>query len=248
MKQAHFRLYLIFTVTFLVMHFTGTMVSGLPYILNALITGATVFGALFLLLKWNGAGSVKKIISELGFRETGLKSILPGIILSAALVLSYLLLSLLLNAKLMLAKEWLLNLAGLFLTAGLTEEALFRGYLFGGLRRNMSFRKAVLISAICFTLAHLVMFTNMNWPVALLSTLLAVAVSVPLAFLFEKGNHTVWSPAIVHTAIRTVGLVVTVDQKHFMQFSMMWIAACMMLPYIVLMFYKEFRLIWIKRA
>lgn len=111
----------------------------------------------------------------------------------------------------------------------------------------MSFHKAVLISALCFTAAHLVMFTYMDWPLALLSTLLVVATSVPLAFLFEKGNNSVWSPAIVHTAIRTVGLVVTTDEKYFVQFSMIWIAACMILPYIVLIFYKDFRAIWTKR-
>jgi membrane protease YdiL (CAAX protease family) len=241
MNKQHVKLYSIFATAFLVMHFTGAMAAGLPYILNALITSVIVFGALLLLLKRNSKSSLNKIISETGLKKSSLKSISPGIIISIVLVLAYPLLSLLLNAKIMLAKNWLLNLAGLFLTGGLTEEMLFRGYLFGSLRRKISFRKAVLISAICFTLAHLVMFTYMDWPVALLSTLLAVATSVPLAFLFEKGNNTVWSPAIVHTAIRAIGLVVTVDEKYFMQFSMMWIAACMILPYIVLMFYEEFR-------
>lgn len=247
MNKQKAKLYLLFTTAFLVMHFTGAMVAGLPYIVNALITSITVFGAFLLLLKWNGKRSLNNIIIETGFKKSGLKSISPGIIISIVLILAYPLLSLLLNAKIMLAKNWLLNLAGLFLTAGLTEEMLFRGYLFGSLRRKLSFRKAVLISALCFTLAHLLMFTYMDWPVALLSTLLAVATSAPLAFLFEKGNNSVWSPAIVHTAIRTIGLVVTVDEKYFMQFSMIWIAACMMLPYIVLMFYNEFRSIWTKQ-
>ena len=147
-----------------------------------------------------------------------------------------------------LADNWQWNVIGLMFTGGIAEEMLFRGYLFGSLRKNMSFKKAVFISTICFALAHLVMFTYMDWPVALLSTILAVAISAPLAFLFERGNYTVWSPAIVHTAIRTIGLVITVDEKHFMQFSLMWITACMILPYIVLMFYKAFRAIWSKHA
>lgn len=247
MKNASAKLYVIFIVVFLVMHFTGAMVAGLPYFVNALITSATVFGAFLLLQQWNSKRSLNKIISETGFKKSGLKSILPGIIISTALILAYPLLGLLLKAEIMLAKNWLLNLSGLFLTAGLTEEMLFRGYLFGSLRRKISFRKAILTSALCFTLAHLLMFSYMDWPVALLSTLLAVAISAPLAFLFERGHNTVWSPAIVHTAIRTIGLVVTVDEKYFMQFSMMWIAACMILPYIVLIFYNEFRSIWTKQ-
>ncbi len=138
-------------------------------------------------------------------------------------------------------------MAGLFLTGGLTEEMLFTGYFFGSLRQKMRFGKAVFISAVFFALAHLVMFTYMDWRVAFLSTLLAVASSVLLAFLYEKGKSTVWSPAIVHTIIRTVGLVVTTGKQNFIQFSLVWIMACMVLPYIVLMFYGDFRMIWTKR-
>jgi membrane protease YdiL (CAAX protease family) len=227
------------------MHFTGMRVSGLPYIVNALIVSAIVLAILLLLLRIGG-DSFKKAFNSLGFGRTDFKRLLPGIVISVALLLMYLLLGFLLNAKVFLAKDWHLNLIGLFLTGGLTEEMLFRGYFFGSLRRKMSFRKASLISAIFFTLAHLVMFTYMDWPIALLSTLLAIATSVPFAFLYEKGNNTVWSPAIVHATIRTVGLVITTDENHFPQFSMLWIVSCMVLPYIVLMFYKDFRTIWAK--
>ncbi|MBL7702977.1 MAG: CPBP family intramembrane metalloprotease [Ferruginibacter sp.] len=191
---------------------------------------------------------IKTSFNDIGLRKTNLPGLVPGIFISAALLCAYPLLGVFLNIDITLADGWQLNIIGLMFTAGVAEEILFRGYLFGGLRRNMNFRKAAFISTICFALAHLVMFTYMDWPVALLSTLLAVATCIPLAFLFEKGNNTVWSPAIVHTAIRTVGLVVTTDEKHFMQFSMLWITACMILPYTVLILYKEFRTIWTKRS
>ena len=245
MGSNNLKLYLIFTLTFLVMHFTGMRVASLPYILNALIVSAIVVTTLLLLQRIGGT-SFKNAISSLGFGRTNFKNLLPGIVIAVALLLLYPILGYILNAKVFLAKDWHLNFIGLFLTGGLTEEMLFRGYFFGSLRRKMSFRKAVFISALFFTLAHLVMFTYMDWPIALLSTLLAVATSIPLAFLFEKGSNTVWSPAIVHTAIRTVGLVVTVDEKHFPQFSMLWIVGCMVLPYVVLLFYKEFKTILAK--
>ncbi len=231
---------------FLVMHFTGLIVAKLPYILNALITSITVVGLLFLILKWNDKSSLVSISNNLGFKKTSFKSIAPGIILSVALLLTYPLLSFLLNVKIYLAENWLLNLFGLFLTASLAEEMLFRGYLFGSLRREMNFRKAAFISAVWFTLAHLVMFSYMAWEVAFMSTLLAITTSIPLAFLYEKGNYTLWSPAIVHTVIRTIGLVVTSDEIYFMNFSLMWIAVILVLPYIVLLFYKDFRTIWSK--
>jgi membrane protease YdiL (CAAX protease family) len=211
------------------MHFTGVAVAELPYITNALIVSAIVLATLLLLQKWIGSSSFANSIRNLGFGKTDFKNLLPGIVISAALLLFYPLLGLILNAKLFLAKDWHLNFIGLFLTGGLTEEMLFRGYFFGSLRRKMSFRKAALISAVFFTLTHLVLFTYMDWPIALLSTLLAVASAVPFAFLFEKGNSTVWSPAIVHTTIRTVGLVVTTDET-FSAVSMLWIVAVLVYP------------------
>jgi membrane protease YdiL (CAAX protease family) len=244
MKKHNTRLHLIFISVFLVMHFTGVAVSGLPYVINGLITSAIVLAVLVLLLKWNSGNSLKDIIRSLGFQKTSVKSLLPGAIISVVLLLSYPLLGVLLNTKPILVKGWYLNLAGLFLTGGLTEEVLFRGYFFGSLRTATNFSKAAFISAAWFSLAHLVLFAYMDWPVALLSTLLAIASSIPLAFLYESGNRTVWSPALVHTTIRTVGLVVHTDDKHFLQFSLLWIAAAIALPYCVLLFYKDFRAIW----
>lgn len=228
------------------MHFTGVIVAKLPYILNALITSITVIGLLLLILKWDNKSSIISISNNLGFKKTNLKSIAPGIILSVALLLTYPLLSILLNVKIFLAEDWIYNLIGLSLTAGIAEEMLFRGYLFGTLRREMNFRKAAILSSVLFTLAHLVMFSYMAWEVALLSTLLAISTSIPFAFLFERGNNTLWSPAIVHTVIRTIGLVVTTDEIYFMKFSLLWITVILVLPYIVLLFYKDFRTIWSK--
>lgn len=237
--------YLSFVATFLVMHCAGKALMNLPYVFNAVVVFVAV---LFTILFFNILVYGKTIgtsISDIGLRKTNLSGLVPGIFVSAALLFAYPLLGILLNTNITLADGWQWNTIGLMFTAGLAEEVLFRGYLFGGLRREMSFRKAAIISTIWFAIAHLIMFTYMDWPVAMLSTLLAVATSIPLAFLFEKGNNTLWSPAIVHTAIRTVGLVATTDGKYFMRFSMLWIIVCMVLPYIILICYKEFRKIWV---
>lgn len=77
--------------------------------------------------------------------------------------------------------RWMLpNLTGICLTGGLMEEMFFRGFLFRHLRESMHFRKAVFVSAILFTAAHLLLFTYMDWAIALSSTLLAVFMSVGL--------------------------------------------------------------------
>lgn len=247
MSKQNAKLYLSFIAAFLVLHYTGEFLKKLPYIFNAAGVFVAVLLTVLLLNKLIHRKSIKASITDIGLRKTNLPGLAPGIFVSAALLCTYPLLGFLLNVPIILADNWQWNIIGLMFTAGMAEEILFRGYLFGGLRRKMSFRKAALISAFCFTAAHLIMFTYMDWPVALLSTLLAVATSVPLAFLFENGNNTVWSPAITHTAIRTVGLVVNTEEKYFMKFSLIWIVACMILPCIVLIFYKGFRAIWAKQ-
>ena len=64
---------------------------------------------------------------------------------------------------------------GLFAQAGIAEEILFRGYLFGRLRRGRSFWRAAWLSMIPFVGVHLLLFFTMPWPVALAALLLSVA-------------------------------------------------------------------------
>lgn len=238
------RLYFIFVIVFLAMHLTGSVMAEMRYICNALVTFSVVAISLILLDKWHSGNSMPKCMRNLGLHSASLISLLPGIYISLALLLSYPLLSLLLGAELRLHEDWLLNLAGLCLTAGLAEEMLFRGFLFRHLREQMTYKKAALVSLLIFSAAHLVMFTYMEWSIAFTSTLLAVFMSVPLAYLFEHGDNTVWAPAMVHTTVRTIGLVVTTSEEPFMPLALTWMAACMLVPYLVLLFYKDFRSVW----
>ena len=81
---------------------------------------------------------------------------------------------------------WLLP--GLFAQGGIAEETLFRGYLFGHLRRGRSFWRAASLSMLPFVAVHLLLFATMPWPVALAALLLSVVLSFPLAQLYELGG------------------------------------------------------------
>ena len=98
---------------------------------------------------------------------------------------------------------------GLFAQAGIAEEVLFRGYLFGHLRRGRSFWRAALLSMLPFVAVHLLLFATMPWPIAAAALLLAVIVAFPLARLYELGGATIWAPALLHFVIQgTVKIVV----------------------------------------
>lgn len=236
-------MYAVFIAAFLAMHAMSILTSGLPYILGAFITSGAVLGTLLILQRGVFAEPPGTVAESIGLKKTQFRDLLPGLAVSAALLLTYPLLGAGLNTKLALTENWPANLVGTFFTGGIAEEALFRGFLFGRLRRTMSFRRATLLSMLVFSLAHLLLFTYLDWPIALLSTLLAVVTSVPLAYLFERGDNTIWSPALVHTTIRTIGMVVTTDQ-HYMGLAGAWMISCMVVPYVVLVFTRDFREIW----
>lgn len=244
MRHSNFQLYSGFIAVFLIMHGTGVLVGQLPYLYNALITFSVVLLALLIVEKGYTGKSYRKIIENLGFHKTPFVHIVPGIIVSIALILLYPVFGYVLKTEIVLHESWLPNLAGICLTGGLMEEMFFRGFLFRHLREKMPFKKAVLVSTLLFSAAHLLLFTYMDWAIALSSTLLAVFLSVPLAWLFERGGNTVWSPALLHATIRTIGLVVTTSEEKFMPLALMWMLGGMVMPNLVLLFYKDFRNIW----
>ena len=235
------KLYTVFTAAFLVLHFAGLQVMHLPYILNALIVCSAMLLVLLIAGRWVYGYSAAATMHTVGLRKTGFQNMVPGLIITAVLIGMYPLLGYVLHARISLAANWQWNMIGLFLTGGIAEEILFRGFLFGGLRRTMRFKKAVLVSALLFTLVHLLLFLYFSWPVALLSTLLAAGLSLPFAYLYEKAEHTIWSAALVHAAIRTVGLVITTTGDEFPKLSAAWILVSLIIPYLVLLFYRSFR-------
>jgi membrane protease YdiL (CAAX protease family) len=122
-------------------------------------------------------------------------------------------------------------LPGLFAQAGIAEEVLFRGYLFGHLRRGRTFWRAAVLSTVPFVGVHLLLFATMPWPVALAALMLSVATSFPLARLFELGGFTIWAPAILHFVIQATVKVLAVGGSDAAGlFPFVWMAASAAVP------------------
>lgn len=127
---------------------------------------------------------------------------------------------------------WPWLLPGLFAQAGIAEEVLFRGYLFGHLRVGRTFWRAAAASMLPFVIVHLILFVSMPWPIALASVFLAMVISFPLAYLFEAGGNTVWAPALLHFVIQgTVKVLVFPDGAE--TFALVWIAASAVVPLLI---------------
>jgi membrane protease YdiL (CAAX protease family) len=130
--------------------------------------------------------------------------------------------------------SWLLLLPGLFAQAGIAEEVLFRGYLFGHLRKGRTFWHAASVSMLPFVAVHLILFLSMPWPIALASVLLAVVISFPLARLFELGGNTIWAPALLHFVIQATPKILVFPQGAE-SFALAWMVASATTPLLVVM-------------
>jgi membrane protease YdiL (CAAX protease family) len=126
---------------------------------------------------------------------------------------------------------WLMP--GLFAQAGIAEEVLFRGYLFGHLRRGRSFWRAALLSMFPFVAVHLLLFATMPWPIAAAALLLAVIVAFPLARLYELGGATIWAPALLHFVIQGTVKVVVFPEATSLRFAVLWMAISAVIPMLV---------------
>jgi membrane protease YdiL (CAAX protease family) len=111
------------------------------------------------------------------------------------------------------AAPWLL--LGIFAQGGIAEELVFRGYLFGRIRRTRPFWRAALISTIPFALVHLALFLTLPWAIALTALVMSVAMTFPLSWLYELGGRTIWAPAVLHTALQAVPKLITPDDATF---------------------------------
>jgi membrane protease YdiL (CAAX protease family) len=128
---------------------------------------------------------------------------------------------------------WLALLPGLFAQAGVAEEVLFRGYLFGHAREHRPFWPAVLFAMGPFVAVHLLLFLTLPWALALASVALAAATTPPLAYLYELGGRSIWPPALVHFVMQGAIKVVVVSGETGMRLPLIWMIGCATLPYLV---------------
>jgi membrane protease YdiL (CAAX protease family) len=130
---------------------------------------------------------------------------------------------------------WLWLLPGLFAQGGVAEEVLFRGFLFGRVRRGRSFWRATGLSMLPFVGVHLLLFATMPWPIALAALLLSVVLSIPFAHLYELGGATIWAPAILHFVVQGTIKVITFAGDDASSFPLVWMVASALLSMGVLM-------------
>lgn len=127
-------------------------------------------------------------------------------------------------------ESWGFLAIGLALQGGLSEELVFRGFLFRKLREGRTFWAAAWLSMVPFVLAHLYLFLLMDPMVATAATLTAVSTSFPMAKLFEIGGNAIWPPALVHFATHLIKLLI-LSETDFALAQLIWMGCVCVLPW-----------------
>ena len=174
-------------------------------------------------------------LRQLGYGFPGGRAIVVALIISGVMLLFFPVLSLASGARLSLNSDWALTLIGIIVLNGLAEETLFRGYVFSNLRQGSSFLRAGFISLLLFAAVHLYLFVGNPFIIGLAGTLVAVSAAFPMAYLFERGNSTIWAPVILHVATHTIRLV-AIPEALYMPAVVAWLVLQIFLPLLVFAF------------
>ncbi len=201
---------------------------------NALLISVCVLAAAVIVELVFFKSKFSELAKVLGLAKPGTKAMIASLVISLLLFLCYPLITVITGYEFMIPDNWFLLAIGVFVLHGIAEEVLYRGFLFRRLRGGRSFWNAAFIAVIFFTVAHIPILINQGLLVGGMAVLLAVVSSIPFSYLYEKGNNTVWAPAIVHAAIDTVIPILAagqMDEKATMAVTL-WMAASMIIPYL----------------
>ncbi len=227
-----FRLFVGLILIFALFHWTASVLGSdrgqFGILIGLLIVGATIAAKIFLFNR-----SFKQSVKEVGLTRPNGSGIFVAILICFLMLFTVFVFTFVTHSSFNFYPDWYLLVPGLFFQAGIAEETLFRGYLFGHIRQRYSFWKAAGIAAVPFILVHLIMFYSLPFAIALASILLAVVTSFPFARLFELGGNTIWAPAILHFEIQGAVKVIVPSGEPAQTFPLFWIAVCALIPLLV---------------
>ena len=224
-------------VLFLVLQLGATWLMGtFDPTVSALIASAAMLGAALLVEKLLFGRGPSAALAALGFGRPAPRALLVAAVVALIMLAVFLLFTRLAGVQVSLSGDWLWILLGAVALNGIAEEALFRGFVFGGLRRaGLTFRRSAAISMALFALVHLLLFLQAPFIVALLGTLVAVAAAFPMAYLFERGYNTLWAPALLHVAAHTVRWL-DIPEPNYMTAVSVWLVLQLAVPFLVFAF------------
>lgn len=198
---------------------------------HGLFVGALAVGTIALAERILFPQPSRAVPASLGFGRPSGRALALAVAIGAVMLLFFPLFGRAAGTQVQLREGWLLLVPGLFAQGGIAEECLFRGYLFGHLRREHGFWSAAWRSVPPFVAVHLLLFTYMAPPLAAAATLLSLVMSFPLARLYDLGRATIWAPALIHFVAQGAVKVAVVPPDEQMAMGIAWMGVCAIVPW-----------------
>jgi membrane protease YdiL (CAAX protease family) len=180
---------------------------------------------------------LRTAIGRLGFGAPAARAVLVSLIVGAMVITTFVVGAAAAGVHLELRSHWPAVLVASFLFHGLAEELVWRGFVFGRLRRTHTFRAAILLSMPLIALTHVPIIIANGWLVGALAVTTAAVTCAPLSYLYERGGRTVWVPAVVHGSIGTWQIF---ERTYPIQFKMIILLASIFVPQLALGFSDRF--------
>ena len=203
-----------------------------------LLVGAVVVGTAVVVECVIAKRGPKRALEALGLAVPDVRALLASLALVAALLCFYPLFAFATDSTVTLRPGALVLMLGMFAQGGIAEEVVFRGFLFRRLRVGRSFRRAAMLASIPFVAVHVPLFLTLDAAVALASLLVALSISFPLAWLFERSGGSIWPPAIVHAAVQ--GSIKLVDAGDaFTSMAIAWMVIGALAPWLLFLLKQQ---------
>jgi hypothetical protein len=191
-----------FVITFLAGWFTLTQLVTSPPMPGSALLALTVAAAVLAVGEvLVHAAQAADLARSFGFAAPARKGLVAAAVVCGAVLAAYAAGAGALGISLTLRPEWPLVLIGVFLFHGPAEELVWRAFAFRHLREGRTFRRAVLLSMPLIAPTHVPIIVTNGPIVGGLALASAAVTCLPLAYLWERGDRTIWGPAMVHATI-----------------------------------------------
>jgi membrane protease YdiL (CAAX protease family) len=204
----------------------------------ALIRTLLALTAVFSVEKFVLKGSTREHTGVFYFGWPGSRAFAVAMLAGIPFVAFFPIFTTLTGTTFSLPSNWLWIYLGYITVSGITEEVMFRAYLFGHLRTRYGFWRAAILSLIFFSAVHLLLLFRVNLVITIASILLASVSSFPLAYLYENSRGSIWAVALLHSLVHAISVMAVSDDS--LTASLAFMAVTAVSPWIVFLFGRRY--------
>ncbi len=182
-------------------------------------------------------GAPEPIHRALGLGPPANRALVPALAAGLLTLLAYVAGAAATGVTLELRSNWPVVLVSALVFHGLAEELVWRGFVFGHLRRTRSFWSAIAWSIPLIALTHVAIIVTNGPFVGGLAVASAAITCLPFSYLWQRGGGTIWAPAITHGLVGTWQLF---ERTYPDRYSAVVVSVSILIPLVVFAFGDRF--------